>query len=67
MSTKDGVLPYTIEVVEDDATLTAHAGLPLVLETMRALGVVYQARSRRCAHACPRCGVGSSQAGPSAD
>jgi len=39
MSTKDGVLPYTIEVVEDDATLTAHAGLPLVLETMRALGL----------------------------
>ena len=39
MTTKDGVLPYTIEVVEDDATLTAHAGLPLVLETMRALGL----------------------------
>ena len=39
MTTKDGVLPYTIEVVDDDATLTAHAGLPLVLETMRALGL----------------------------
>jgi hypothetical protein len=37
MTTKDGVLPFTIEVVDDDATLTAHAGLPLVLETMRAL------------------------------
>jgi Transposase DDE domain group 1 len=34
-----GVLPYTIEVVDDDATLTSHAGLPLVVETMRALGV----------------------------
>ena len=32
-------MPYTIEGVEDDATLTGHAGLPLVLETMRALGV----------------------------
>jgi hypothetical protein len=32
-------LPYTIEVVDDDAALTGHAGLPLVLETMRALGV----------------------------
>jgi hypothetical protein len=39
MTTRDGVLPFTIEVVEDDATLTAHAGLPLVLETLRALGL----------------------------
>jgi hypothetical protein len=39
MTTPQGLLPYTIEVVDDDATLTAHAGLPLVLETMRALGV----------------------------
>jgi hypothetical protein len=39
MTTKDGVLPYTIEVVDDDATLTSHAGLPLVVEMMRALGV----------------------------
>ena len=39
MATPQGLLPYTIEVVEDDATLTGHAGLPLVLETMRALGV----------------------------
>jgi Transposase DDE domain group 1 len=39
MTTAQGLLPYTIEVVDDDATLTAHAGLPLVLETMRALGV----------------------------
>ena len=39
MAAKDGVLPFTIEVVEDDASLTAHAGLPLVLETMRALGL----------------------------
>ncbi|MFI5300758.1 MAG: IS1380 family transposase [Polyangiales bacterium] len=39
MPPPQGLLPYTIEVVDDDATLTAHAGLPLVLETMRALGV----------------------------
>src|SRR5271170_344324 len=39
MTTGQGLLPYTIEVVDDDATLTGHAGLPLVLETMRALGV----------------------------
>lgn len=39
MATPQGLLPYTIEVVDDDATLTAHAGLPLVLETMRAMGV----------------------------
>jgi hypothetical protein len=39
MTTRDGVLPFAIEVVDDDATLTAHAGLPLVLETMRALGL----------------------------
>jgi hypothetical protein len=39
MAAKDGVLPFTIEVVDDDASLTAHAGLPLVLETMRALGL----------------------------
>jgi hypothetical protein len=32
-------LPYTIEVVDDDATLTARAGLPIVLETMRAVGL----------------------------
>src|SRR5512140_3646541 len=39
MAAKDGVLPFTIEVVDDDASLTAHAGLPMVLETMRALGL----------------------------
>jgi hypothetical protein len=39
MTTKNGVLPYTIEVVADDATLTARAGLPLVIETMRAVGL----------------------------
>jgi hypothetical protein len=40
MATKTGLLPYKIEVVDDDEiAVTAHAGLPLVLETMRALGV----------------------------
>ncbi len=39
MASKKGLLPYTIEVVEDADAVTAHAGLPLVLETMRKLGV----------------------------
>jgi hypothetical protein len=34
-----GLLPYTIETVRDGAGLTSRAGLPLVLETMRALGL----------------------------
>ncbi len=34
-----GLLPYTIEVVPDADGLTSRAGLPLVLETMRALGL----------------------------
>jgi len=39
MASKTGLLPYTIEIVEDASAMTAHAGLPLVLETMRKLGV----------------------------
>jgi hypothetical protein len=39
-SKKTGLLPYKIEVVDDnESVVTAHAGLPLVIETMRALGV----------------------------
>ncbi|MBM4020475.1 MAG: IS1380 family transposase [Planctomycetes bacterium] len=34
-----GLLPYTVEVVERTDTVTGRAGLPLVLETMRALGL----------------------------
>jgi hypothetical protein len=34
-----GAPAYTIEVVPDAAGLTSRAGLPLVLETMRALGL----------------------------
>ncbi len=34
-----GLLPYTVEAVPDAAGLTSRAGLPLVLETMRALGL----------------------------
>jgi hypothetical protein len=33
------MLPYRIELTEDDAGVTAYAGLPLVVETMRMLGV----------------------------
>ena len=34
-----GRLPYTVEVVERADTVTGRAGLPLVLETVRALGL----------------------------
>lgn len=33
------ILPYRIEVTESSDGLTSHAGLPLVAETMRALGL----------------------------
>jgi len=36
---RQGLLPYTIEVVSARDTLTARAGLPLVVEQMRALGL----------------------------
>ncbi len=36
------MLPYRIEVADDEAAVTAYAGLPLVLETMRTLGVSEQ-------------------------
>jgi len=34
-----GLLPYTVEAVPAADTLTARAGLPLVVETLRALGL----------------------------
>jgi hypothetical protein len=34
-----GILPYRVEVVERADAVTGRAGLPLVLETMRALGL----------------------------
>jgi len=34
-----GLLPYTVEVVAGADTVTGRAGLPLVLETLRALGL----------------------------
>jgi hypothetical protein len=34
-----GLLPYTVQVESRPATLTARAGLPLVVETLRALGL----------------------------
>ncbi len=39
MGHKTGMLPYRVEVADDEAAVTAYAGLPLVLETMRTLGV----------------------------
>src|SRR5258708_17304674 len=39
MGRKTGMLPYRIEVTDDGDAVTAFAGLPLVVETMRTLGV----------------------------
>jgi hypothetical protein len=39
MASKTGLLHYTIQIVDDGEAVTAHAGLPLVVETMRKLGV----------------------------
>jgi hypothetical protein len=36
---KQGVLPYVVEIIKRSDVITAWAGLPLVLETMRALGL----------------------------
>jgi hypothetical protein len=36
------MLPCRIELTEDDAGVTAYAGLPMVVEMMRALGVSEQ-------------------------
>ena len=36
---KQGVLPYVVETIKQSDGITAWAGLPLVLETMRALGL----------------------------
>ena len=50
---RQGLLPYTVEVVADADGLTSRAGLPLVVETMRALGLDHaiaqhvQGRERR--------------------
>jgi hypothetical protein len=38
----NGMLPYSIEVTDDDDAVTAYAGLPMVVETMRKLGVSQQ-------------------------
>jgi hypothetical protein len=34
------MLPFTVELVDDDAAVTAYAGLPLMVETMRKGAVV---------------------------
>jgi len=41
---RQGLLPYGVEVVEGAEAVTARAGLPLVVETMRALGLVESIR-----------------------
>ena len=50
MGRKTGMLPYRIEVADDEAAVTAYAGLPLVLETMRTLGVSERAPRRAARH-----------------
>jgi len=53
---KQGLLPYGVEVVEAADTVTARAGLALVVEAMRALGVsraiTQQVRIRKRARGC---------------
>lgn len=39
MMRNQGVLPYGVEVTEKAEAVTARSGLPLVVETMRALGL----------------------------
>ena len=39
MMRNQGVLPYGVEVTEEAEAVTARSGLPLVVETMRALGL----------------------------
>jgi len=39
MTLRSGRLPFQVEVVEDAAAVTGLAGLPLVIETFRALGL----------------------------
>ena len=39
MNLRSGRLPFQVQVVDSPATVTAHAGLPLVIETFRSLGL----------------------------
>lgn len=39
MRPRQGILPYRVETTERSDAVTARAGLPLVIETMRALGL----------------------------
>lgn len=52
-----GILPYTVEAVPAADTLTARAGLPLVVELLRALGldrvIAEQVRVRERQHGYP--------------
>jgi hypothetical protein len=36
---RQGILPFQVQVTDHGEALTSRAGLPLVAETMRALGV----------------------------
>ena len=39
MNLRSGRLPFQVQVVDSPATVTAHAGLPLVIEAFRSLSL----------------------------
>lgn len=65
MTLRSGRLPFQVRVVENPARVTAHAGLPLVIEAFRTLGLreaVYEhlgfkqrTRDSSACGAAPRC------------
>ena len=44
MNLRTGRLPFQVQIVDSPATVTAHAGLPLVIEGFRALGLATAVR-----------------------
>jgi hypothetical protein len=46
MARKTSMLPYRIELTDDEGAVTAYGGLPLVVETMRTLGLSEQLDSQ---------------------
>jgi len=44
VSLRAGRLPFQVQIVDSPATVTAHAGLPLVIEGFRALGLATAVR-----------------------
>jgi hypothetical protein len=46
MNLRAGRLPFQVQIVDSPATVTAHAGLPLVIEGFRALGLASAVREQ---------------------